>query len=130
VGLLNLPLEAVQIRFSHLTRDRSCCPVDPTHKIHRHGHSHRYGDCDGLEPLERILRFLCRLFLAAFMEAGECAVAILEDAADYERIVLLFDGEDPDAVADARTRWSAAKENGFAVTYWQPDEQGRWQRKA
>jgi DNA polymerase-3 subunit chi len=52
------------------------------------------------------------------------------DAMAYERIVLLFDGEDPDAVEVARTRWSDAKSNGFAVTYWQPDEQGRWQRKA
>jgi DNA polymerase-3 subunit chi len=56
--------------------------------------------------------------------------AVPSDAADYERIVLLFDGEDPDAVATARERWQEAKGNGFAVTYWQPDEQGRWQRKA
>ena len=52
------------------------------------------------------------------------------DAAAYERIVLLFDGEDPDAVAQARTRWSDAKAKGFEATYWQPDEQGRWQRQA
>jgi DNA polymerase III subunit chi len=52
------------------------------------------------------------------------------DASAYERIVLLFDGEDPDAVAMARARWQEAKGNGFEVTYWQPDEQGRWQRKA
>jgi DNA polymerase III subunit chi len=48
----------------------------------------------------------------------------------YERIVLLFDGEDPDAVASARERWSEAKASGISVTYWQTDEQGRWQRKA
>jgi DNA polymerase-3 subunit chi len=52
------------------------------------------------------------------------------DAASYHRIVLLFDGEDADAVAAARQRWSEAKSQGFEVTYWQPDEQGRWQRKA
>ena len=52
------------------------------------------------------------------------------DAASYHRIVLIFDGEDPDAVAAARTRWSEAKAAGFEVTYWQPDEHGRWQRKA
>ncbi|MGH6769441.1 MAG: DNA polymerase III subunit chi [Xanthobacteraceae bacterium] len=52
------------------------------------------------------------------------------DAAGYERIVVLFDGEDPDAVSDARTRWTEAKQKGFDVTYWQPDERGRWQRKA
>jgi DNA polymerase-3 subunit chi len=48
----------------------------------------------------------------------------------YERIVLLFDGDDPDAVAAARERWTGAKAQGFAATYWQTDEDGRWQRKA
>ena len=52
------------------------------------------------------------------------------DAASYDRIVLMFDGEDEDAVAAARTHWTAAKEQGFAVAYWQPDEQGRWVKKA
>ena len=52
------------------------------------------------------------------------------DAAAYERVVLLFDGEDPDAVAAARERWSEAKAQGLAATYWQADEEGRWQRKA
>jgi DNA polymerase-3 subunit chi len=57
-------------------------------------------------------------------------VALPADVASYQRIVLLFDGEDPDAVDAARARWSEAKQNGFAVTYWQPDDSGRWQRKA
>jgi DNA polymerase-3 subunit chi len=55
--------------------------------------------------------------------------AVPADAGSYERIVLVFDGEDPDAVAAARTRWGDAKSRGFDVTYWQPDEAGRWQRK-
>ena len=46
------------------------------------------------------------------------------DAEAYERIVLIFDGEDPDAVAVARERWSEGKAKGFDVTYWQTDEQG------
>lgn len=52
------------------------------------------------------------------------------DAAVYDRVVLLFDGEDPDAVDAARARWEQAKQSGFEVTYWQPDDSGRWQRKA
>jgi DNA polymerase-3 subunit chi len=52
------------------------------------------------------------------------------DAQSYERIVLLFDGEDDEAVATARGRWNEAKAQGFAATYWQPDEQGRWVKKA
>jgi len=51
------------------------------------------------------------------------------DASAYERLVLLFDGEDPDAVAAARLRWGEAKTAGFEVTYWQADEQGRWRRQ-
>lgn len=51
------------------------------------------------------------------------------DAAAYTRIVLLFDGEDEDAVVAARTDWSDAKAKGFDATYWQPDEQGRWVKK-
>ena len=50
------------------------------------------------------------------------------DADAYARIVLIIDGEDPDAVAVARERWSEGKARGFDVTYWQADEQGRWQR--
>jgi DNA polymerase-3 subunit chi len=52
------------------------------------------------------------------------------DTDGYERIVLLFDGDDPDAVAAARERWTQARAQGLAATYWQADEQGRWQRKA
>jgi DNA polymerase III subunit chi len=50
------------------------------------------------------------------------------DAEGYQRIVLLIDGNDSEAVAAARERWSEGKANGFEVTYWQADEQGRWQR--
>ena len=50
------------------------------------------------------------------------------DVGGYQRIVLLIDGNDPEAVAAARERWSEGKAKGFEVTYWQADEHGRWQR--
>jgi DNA polymerase-3 subunit chi len=50
------------------------------------------------------------------------------DAGGYQRIVLLIDGNDPEAVAAARERWSEGRAKGFEVTYWQADEHGRWQR--
>jgi DNA polymerase-3 subunit chi len=53
-----------------------------------------------------------------------------DDTAGYERVVLLFDGDDPDAVDAARARWKDAKAAGIEVTYWQIDEKGRWQRQA
>ncbi len=52
------------------------------------------------------------------------------DSDTYQRIVLLFDGDDPEAAAAARAHWTSAKGQGFEVTYWQRDEQGRWQRKS
>jgi DNA polymerase III subunit chi len=57
-------------------------------------------------------------------------VPIPEDAASYDRIVLMFNGEDDDEVALARERWSEAKAKGFDLAYWQPDEHGRWVKKA
>jgi DNA polymerase-3 subunit chi len=52
------------------------------------------------------------------------------DASAYQRIVLLFDGEDEEALAAARARWTEVKAQGFEVTYWQADENGRWEKKA
>jgi DNA polymerase-3 subunit chi len=52
------------------------------------------------------------------------------DPEAYTRIVLLFDGDDEEAVAAARQHWSDAKAKGFEATYWQPDAQGRWVKKA
>lgn len=56
--------------------------------------------------------------------------AVPADAEAYERIVLMFDGDDEDAVAAARGYWADAKAKGFEATYWQPDEGGRWVKKA
>ena len=56
--------------------------------------------------------------------------AELEDAAPYDRVVYVFDGHDEDAVSQARAEWQKAKAQGFSVSYWQQDLQGRWQQKA
>ncbi len=56
--------------------------------------------------------------------------AVPADADTYARIVLVFDGDDDDAVAAARAQWTDAKTKGFEATYWQPDENGRWVKKA
>ncbi len=56
--------------------------------------------------------------------------ALSGGAAVYERIVLLFDGDDPEAVETARARWSEARAAGIEATYWRADEQGRWRRQA
>jgi len=58
------------------------------------------------------------------------SAAMPGDPSAYQRVVLLFNDDDPEAVEQARVRWTAAKAAGFEVTYWQPDENGRWQRQA
>ena len=55
-------------------------------------------------------------------------VPLPADAETYQRIVLLVDGDDAEAVAAARAHWSEGKAKGLDVTYWRPDEEGRWQR--
>lgn len=52
------------------------------------------------------------------------------DLAPYRRAVFIFDGNDADALQDARRRWREAKGAGLDVTYWQQDERGRWVKKA
>jgi DNA polymerase-3 subunit chi len=49
-----------------------------------------------------------------------------DDASQYDRIVLLFDGEDEEALGAARETWKRAKADGHDATYWQTDENGRW----
>lgn len=48
----------------------------------------------------------------------------------YERVVCLFDGNDGEALAQARAQWKAVKAAGLAATYWQQTEAGRWEKKA
>jgi len=45
----------------------------------------------------------------------------------FERIFILFDGNDPEAVARARAHWSLAKKAGHNLAYWQQQERG-WQK--
>jgi len=47
----------------------------------------------------------------------------------YQRLVYLFSGHDPEAVAEARVAWRALGA-GNTLTYWQQDPNGRWERKA
>ena len=56
--------------------------------------------------------------------------ATSQKVAGYELCVLLFDGGDEDAVAQARDLWKDYKAAGHEVTYWQQDDSGRWGQKA
>lgn len=52
------------------------------------------------------------------------------DCATYERIVMVFNGDDDDALGAARAAWTDGKSRGLDLTYWQADERGRWQKRA
>ena len=47
----------------------------------------------------------------------------------FERVFDLFDGRDEAAVVAARRRWTAARQGGHTLTYWQQTARG-WERKA
>jgi DNA polymerase III subunit chi len=55
--------------------------------------------------------------------------ALPANAAAYERVVILFDGNDEEALAAARSQWQAVKAAGHEATYWQQDADGRWQKR-
>jgi DNA polymerase III subunit chi len=46
--------------------------------------------------------------------------------AGWTRAVLIFDGNDPEALDNARADWKSVKATGQAATYWRQDENGRW----
>jgi DNA polymerase-3 subunit chi len=52
------------------------------------------------------------------------------DMAAYERLMLIFDGNDDEALARARAEWGKAKSAGISASYWQQDESGKWDKKA
>ncbi len=56
--------------------------------------------------------------------------AVLDDVSGYERIVYMFDGNDPDAVESARETWRGLDKQQHEITYWQQSEGGKWEKKA
>lgn len=66
---------------------------------------------------------------ALFLVDGADA-AWADEAAQFARVVVLFDGGDDAARTAARAQWLAAKAAGHEVTYWQQSPAGRWEKKA
>ena len=55
--------------------------------------------------------------------------AAAPDLAGFTRVFDLFDGNDEAEVHAARQRWTAAKDAGHSLTYWQQGPRG-WEKKA
>lgn len=66
---------------------------------------------------------------AACVMALDGAEVRPDEAAQLERVCILFDGNDPEAVNAARTQWRGFTGAGIAAQYWS-EESGRWQKKA
>ena len=65
----------------------------------------------------------------------ECVMSVsgaevtLPDVKACERVCILFDGQDGEAVAHARTQWKTLTSEGCQAQYWAQDG-GRWVKKA
>lgn len=54
--------------------------------------------------------------------------AVPREGGDYERLVFMFDGHDPDAVEEARAAWKTLSSDN-ECTYWQQEPSGKWVKK-
>lgn len=52
-----------------------------------------------------------------------------EEVARYQRVFILFDGTDGEAVQHARVQWKTLTDAGCSAQYWS-EESGRWEKKA
>lgn len=48
----------------------------------------------------------------------------------FERVLYMFDGNDPDITAKARTDWKNFTDSESKLTYWQQKDEGGWEQKA
>lgn len=72
-------------------------------------------------PNEAHVRFL--------IEGAQMMPALQAAPEPYGRVVLVFNGGDPDELADARVQWKTLKAAGLDCQYWQQDEDGKWRKK-
>ena len=60
------------------------------------------------------------------VEGAEVTVDEVEEA---ERVCVIFDGGDPDALNRARSQWRTLTKGGASAQYWS-EESGQWEKKA
>ena len=52
------------------------------------------------------------------------------DLSAYQRVVFMFDGHDEAQLTQARGQWKKLKGEGHSLSYWQQNQDGRWEKKA
>ena len=65
-----------------------------------------------------------------FVESAQIAPSIAAREEPYERLVIMFDGNNEAELTDARVQWKALKDSGATLAYYQQTEEGRWEKKA
>jgi DNA polymerase-3 subunit chi len=65
--------------------------------------------------------------LRIFVDGEDPASALAEP---YDRLIVMFDGNDEAQLGLARRQWSALKASGQTLAYWQQNESGGWEKKA
>ncbi|HEY5071425.1 MAG TPA: DNA polymerase III subunit chi [Caulobacteraceae bacterium] len=63
--------------------------------------------------------------LALFLVEG----ATPEDLSAFSRCIMIFDGHDEAALADARLAWSAFRSAGHTVAYWREGGKNGWEKQ-
>lgn len=66
---------------------------------------------------------------ATCVMAVDGAQVAAEEVEALDRVCILFDGTDPEAVQHARGQWKALTGAGCSAQYWS-EEAGRWEKKA
>ncbi|MEZ5676317.1 MAG: DNA polymerase III subunit chi [Thalassovita sp.] len=85
------------------------------------------GPHDALQPI--------LLTTAAAANDPQCLMSVdgaqvsPQEVQAMERVCILFDGGDPDAVQQARVQWKTLTDAGCSAQYWS-EETGRWEKKA
>lgn len=66
---------------------------------------------------------------ATMLFLADGAVPADNDGEIYTRIFNIFDGNNPQAVQQARDLWKILRTSGAELHYWQQDNDGRWNEK-
>ena len=64
------------------------------------------------------------------VDGADPSAAMAAARAPYERVIVIFDGNDEEALTRARAQWKAVKASGAAISYWRQTLEGKWEKKA
>jgi DNA polymerase III subunit chi len=74
------------------------------------------------------------IFLTSKLENPNAATMLVQlsgaeaSEADFDLVVLMFDGRDEAALAHARGEWRRLKDQGRTISYWRESDEGGWEQ--